>query len=78
MKKRENELMRIETVINNDRLKLKDEFSKLLERDLTSLLQEYFYLDGAPIIGIEKSGKGFNVSITFFCSQIKNFINIPS
>lgn len=78
MRKRESELMRIETVINNDRLKLKDEFSRLLEKDLTYLLQEYFYIDSVPTINIEKNGKGFNVSISFSCSQIKNFINVPS
>ena len=54
MKKKNDQLMRVETLINNDRLKMKEEFSKLLEKDLVSLLQEYFYLDGLINIDIVK------------------------
>ncbi len=77
MKKRKAEIMRVETVINNDRMKLKDDFMKLLERDLRKILSEYFYLENLPQTEIIKEGKGFIVNINFTASRIKNFINIP-
>ncbi len=77
MKKYKSELMRVETVLNEDRLKLKDDFIKLLEADLKSLLSEYFYLNVMPQAEIIKEGKELKVNITFTCSQIKNFINLP-
>ena len=78
MKKKNDQLMRVETLINNDRLKMKEEFSKLLEKDLVSLLQEYFYLDGLINIDIVKEGKNLKVSIIFNSNGIKNFINVPN
>ena len=77
MKKYKSELMRVETVLNEDRLKLKDDFIKLLEADLKSLLSEYFYLNAMPQAEIIKEGKELKVNINFTCSQIKNFINLP-
>ena len=78
MKRKNDEILRMETIINNDRLRLKDEFSKLLEKDLFDLLQEYFYLDEIPQVEILKNGKGYEVKINFSCSNIKSFINVPN
>ncbi|MBQ7340081.1 MAG: hypothetical protein IJW43_04435 [Clostridia bacterium] len=78
MKNQTDEIMRVERVINNDRLKIKEEFSRLLEKDLTCLLQEYFYLSSSPQVQIVKKGKGYGVSIEFDCSNLKSFINIPN
>lgn len=77
MKRNKTELLRVETVINSDRMRLKDDFIKLFEADLKKLLTEYFYLESFPQTEIVKEGKGYNVIINFTCSQIKNFINIP-
>ncbi len=77
MKKNSTELMRVETVINNDRMRLKDDFIKLLDNDLKRLLAEYFYLESNPQTEIIKNGKGYSVNINFVCSQVKNFINVP-
>ena len=78
MKNKNDELMRVETMLNSDRLRLKDDFIKLLECDLSSLLSEYFYLNSVPVVEMEKDGKEFLVRISFSCSQIKSFINIPN
>jgi hypothetical protein len=77
MKKSKQELMRVETMINSDRLRLKDDFIKLMESDLKRLLSEYFHLENAPLTEIIKDGKIFRVNINFSCSEIKNFINVP-
>ncbi len=77
MKKNKTELMRVETVINSDRLRLKDDFIKLMETDLAKLLGEYFYLETPPQTEIIKDAKEFKVNINFTASQIKNFIKIP-
>ena len=77
MKKNKQELMRVETVINSDRLRLKDDFIKLMEKDLKKLLSEYFYLETEPQTEIIKEGKSFIVNVNFTCTEIKNFINVP-
>ena len=77
MKKNKMDLMRVETVLNGDRLRLKDDFIKLMECDLKNLLSEYFYLETNPTVEIFKGGKELKVSINFTSSQIKNFINLP-
>ena len=77
MKKSKAELMRVETVIESDRLKLKDDFLKLMETDLRKVLGEYFYLETLPQTEIVKEGKGYSVRVNFTTSGIKNFINIP-
>ncbi len=77
MKRKNEQLLRVETVLNNDRLRLKEDFSKLLEADLTKLLMDYFYFNGSPTVEIVKKGSGFEVSINFTCNQVKNFINLP-
>ena len=77
MKKSKQELMRVETVINSDRLRLKDDFIKLMEADLKRLLSEYFYLENSPQTEIVKDGRIFKISINFTCTEIKNFINVP-
>lgn len=76
-KEKKSELMRVETVLNGDRLKLKDDFMKLMEADLRKVLSEYFYLESLPSTEIIKEGKGLKVNINFISSQIKNFINLP-
>ncbi len=76
-RKNKSELMRVETVLNGDRLKLKDDFMKLMEADLRKMLSEYFYLETPPSTEIIKEGKELKVSINFTSSQIKNFINLP-
>ena len=77
MKKKKDEILRVETVINSDRLRLKDDFIRLLEKDLSKILGEYFYLENIPEIEIVKEGKGFKVNVVFSSSGIKNFINVP-
>jgi hypothetical protein len=42
MKKNKQELMRVETVINSDRLRLKDDFIKLMEKDLKKFYPNIF------------------------------------
>ena len=78
MKSQTDEIMRVERVINNDRLKIKEEFSRLLEKDLECLLKEYFYLSSKLNVQINKKGKGYGVNIEFDCSNLKSFINVPN
>jgi len=72
-----NELVRIQSLIENDRLSCVQNFEELIVSDLHKILSDYFEYRGVPNLKICKRGKIIDVEITLSVSSIKNFSIIP-
>lgn len=68
-----NQLLRVQTLIENDRLNVGSGFIDLLLSDLTKLLLDYFDFNSNPQIEIEKHGGEYVVNIALFPISIKSF-----
>ena len=77
MKKKNGELLRIERLIKNDRLSVKDDFSQLLKSDLDRVLKDYFDYKGLPLLSIERAGDAYAVKIQISASGVKPFSVVP-
>ena len=77
MSKKNLELMRVQNLIEIDRLKLGDGFEKLFQTDLSKLLNDYFEIKACPKFTIEKTIRGYNVNIGVEALTIKNVNFLP-
>ena len=77
MKERKKELLRIQNLIEKDRLKAGDNFEKLIQLDVHKLLSDYFEYRGLPSVIIEKEKGKLKVLIELNPIAIKGFGIIP-
>ena len=77
MRKNKSELIRLQNLIENDRLLMGDNFQDLIVSDLHKILSDYFEYRGLPIIKINKNAKKLNVVITLEALAVKNFLVLP-
>ena len=77
MKAEKNALMRMETLINSDRMKNSDGFSDILTVDIDRVLKDYFEYKGKPQLEVAKTGNTFSVKITLTANGIRAFSFIP-
>lgn len=77
MKKCNSEIVRVQAVLENDRLSESDNFIELLMGDLQKLLQEFFEYKDAPKLNIEKCGDGFEVNFSIFATHLRSFSCMP-
>ncbi len=77
MKKDKKELVRVQSVIENDRLNAGDNFEELLTGDLHKLLLDYFDYRGLPSIKILKSGNKLSVNVSVDADSVKPFGVVP-
>ncbi len=77
MKKRARELIRLQNIIENDRLSIGKGFEDLFLNDLSKLLNDYFEIKQKPILSVEKIGGAFNVTVCFESSSIKSVKFLP-
>ena len=78
MKKDKNELMRLQTLIESDRVNMGDDFISLVESDVEKLLKDYFDFSSAPKLSITKFGDKYKVQLNLVVLRIKNFSVIPN
>ena len=78
MKKREEEITRVKSVIDNDRLNFNKDFNKLFGIDLNTLLEEYFILKNQPCVEIIKRGKDFLLVINVSIDSFKTFSSVKN
>ena len=71
------ELVRVRSILENDRMNTGDNFLELITSDLFDLLGEYFDFQGLPKLNIEKFGDRYKVDISVLASRIKSFECVP-
>jgi hypothetical protein len=76
-KNNQNELLRLQSVIENDRLSVGNGFNDLLINDLTKLLKDYFDFSNNIEVEITKSKGEYIVSFSLIASRIKTFNFLP-
>ncbi len=77
MKKDKLELVRVQNMIESDRLSAGESFEELLIIDLDKVLSCYFDYRGAPSIKISKQGSKLCVEIGVLAESIKSFGVVP-
>lgn len=77
MRKDKRELMRAQTLIENDRISAGDNFIELLKADVDKLLKDYFDFSDSVNVNINKSGDNFKVDLSIIVKRIKAFEYIP-
>ena len=75
--KNKNQIVRLKSIIDNDRMEYNDEFLNLLNIDLEKLLKEYFSYNDKTEIRILKAGDRYKVEISFFATQLRPFAILP-
>ena len=73
MKRQNKELLRINNMINNDRVVLAESFERLFKRDLLNLLNEYFEIKNDAEIGLKSIAGEYIISINAKAKSIKKF-----
>ena len=76
MNKQKKELLRINNMINNDRVNINENFEKLFFRDLSKLLKEYFELKKEPRVNISVISGEYALSIEAVAFSLKKFNDI--
>ena len=77
MKKRNNELVRLQTLIEHDRLNGGDDFLSLLKSDLNKLLIDYFDIVGELSVSLDKQGAALCLNMQASIARVKNFSSLP-
>ena len=77
MKRKNDGLMRVENLINNDRLKNGRGFVELLTADCDRVLKDYFEYKGYPKVEISGRGNAFSVSVTVLAEGVRAFSVLP-
>ena len=77
MKGRKSSVIRMENLINGDRLKHSGEFSELLTGDVNKVLKDYFDYKGYPAVEVLKNGGFFEVKITLVAERLRVFSSLP-
>lgn len=73
-----NNLLRMENLINNDRMKNSDGFLDLLTEDVDRVLKDYFDYNGYPVVEVIKNGNEFSVNITLTARAVRTFSRLPN
>ena len=77
MKTKKNNIIRMENLINNDRLKNGGGFIGLLTGDIDRVLKDYFDYKGYPNVEVVKNSGNFAVTISLSAERIKAFSSLP-
>ena len=75
--KGKNEIVRLQNIIENDRLNNSQDFEKIITHDLATLLKEYFDFRGEPELKIEKYNDKYMININLIISRIRGFGVLP-
>lgn len=77
MKKIKNELVRLQSLIEYDRFNTGDNFTELIEGDLSNLLKDFFDFRDCPKLLISRCGDKIKVEVVLLADRIKNFSSLP-
>ena len=76
MRKNKSQLLRLQTLIENDRILTGENFNEMLLSDISKLLRDYFDFSSPPNITMQRTREGYIVNFSINASRIKNFANI--
>lgn len=76
MKKDKNQLQRLQTIIENDRVNTGEDFIQLVVSDTEKLMHDYFDFRISPVLNIEKQGDGYLINLSFYAHRIKSFVKV--
>ena len=77
MKKDKNGLIRIQNILESDRMSTGDDFLELVILDMKKLLDDYFEFRELPSVKLDKCGDKYRVEFTIFATRLKSFNYIP-
>lgn len=77
MKLKKHSVMRVESLINNDRIRHSEGFVELLTGDVDKVLKDYFDYKGYPSVTVYKNGNIFSVQILLNAESIRAFSALP-
>lgn len=76
MRKEKKELLRLQTMIENDRVNTGNNFLQLIESDINKLLRDYFDFTIPPEIKIETQNNAYYFTLNLKVSRIKSFASV--
>ncbi len=76
--KKRNDLLRLQTIIEKDRLTVNSDFANLLSEDLKDIFTDYMDFDGKVNVTIERVGADFKVRATVVAKRLKAFYPIKN
>ena len=76
MNKNKKQLLRLQSLIENDRISTGDNFNQMVINDVAKLLRDYFDFKLSPNLSIEKNNDSYYVNIFINASRIKGFTNV--
>lgn len=76
MSNTKKEIVRMQSVIESDRVSASNNFTELLINDINKVLREYFDFRALPKLKIEKFNGEYFVNLSISAVRIKNFSNI--
>ncbi len=77
MRKKNNQIERIENVISQDRFIVNENFYNLFIDDLNKLLQDYFEFSDKPIVNFYKKGNKYNLEVLLEARRMLLFGAMP-
>ena len=77
MKTKKNSVIRMENLINQDRMKNSEGFVDLLTEDVDKVLRDYFDYKGYPNVAVCKNGNYFTIQIALNAENIRAFSVLP-
>ena len=76
-KKDKKEILRVQNVLENDRMGARDSYIELLKKDLSKILKDYFEFRDLPVVKIEKLSDRYRVEFSIFASRVLKFEYLP-
>ena len=76
MKKKNEDLLRLKSLLTKNKFGADDKFETLFYGDLCGVLNDYFDLSGDPLVNVEKKQGGYSVSISFNALSFKQMKSI--
>ena len=77
MKREKKDLLKVQTLLENDRLNTGEDFIALVKNDTKKILSDYFEFNEQPTIKLEKTGDRLKVEISVYACRIKTFDILP-
>ena len=74
--KKRNELLRLQSVIEKDRLTVGNDFANLLAEDLSEIFSDYMDYDGKVKVTVLRDGSNFKIEATVLAKRLKAFYPI--